>query len=405
MNKTILNDLAVFGGSPAFPEPLHVGRPNACHRERFLKRVNDLLDRRWLTNQGPFVTEFEQRVAEFLGVRHCVAMCNGTTALEIAIRAAGLSGEVIVPAFTFISTAHALKWQGVTPVFCDVDPRTHHIDPSRLEGLITERTTGVIGVHLWGRPCAVEALEEITRKRRLKLLFDAAHAFGNSHQGRRIGSFGDAEVFSFHATKFFHTLEGGAVVTNDDGLARVLRLMHNMGFSGYDQVVCAGTNAKMNEISAAMGLTMFESLEAILAINQRHYRHYERELSEIPGLQLMRYDEGERNNYQYIVLDIDEPKAGISRDQLVVILHKENVLARRYFYPGCHQMEPYRSDPFYGGLHLPVTDHLAGRLLILPTGEALQPDQVTGICRIIRWVMDHAPEIAQRLSKNTEGGK
>src|SRR6185369_4193577 len=218
-------DLAVLGGPREFAEPLHVGRPNIGDRGRLLSLINDMLDRRWLTNQGPLVQEFERRVAEHVGVEHCVAMCNGTVALEIAIRALGLTGEVILPSFTFIATAHALQWQEITPVFCDIDPHTHRLDPNRVESMITPRTSGIIGVHVWGRPCDVDALTEIAERRKLTLLFDAAHAFSSSRNGTMVGGFGAAEVFSFHATKFLNTGEGGAVVTNDDDLAQRMRLM------------------------------------------------------------------------------------------------------------------------------------------------------------------------------------
>src|SRR5438128_1354253 len=225
--KQEVDELAIFGDLPAFAEKLHVGRPNIGNRERLLARINDLLDRRWLTNDGPYVQQLERNLADFLGVKHCIAMCNGTVALEIAIRALGLSGEVIVPSFTFIATAHALQWQEITPVFCDIDPSIHNIDPHSVEQMITPRTSGISGVHLWGRACDVLALTEIARRRNLKLLFDASHGLGCSHHGRMVGSFGNAEVFSFHATKFVNTLEGGAVVTNDDDLATKIRLMKN----------------------------------------------------------------------------------------------------------------------------------------------------------------------------------
>ena len=195
-------DLAVLGGPRSFAEPLHVGRPNIGDRARLLERIGGILDRRWLSNQGPVVSEFEERVADYLGVKHCVAMCNATVALEIAIRALELTGEVIVPAFTFIATAHALQWQEITPVFCDIDPATHTLDPGWVERMITPRTTGIIGVHVWGRPCRIDALEAIARDNSLSLLFDAAHAFGASYKGGMLGGFGAAEVFSFHATKF-----------------------------------------------------------------------------------------------------------------------------------------------------------------------------------------------------------
>lgn len=248
--KKKLNDLAIFGGTPTFVDKLHVGRPNIGNRENLLSRINDILDRKWLTNNGIYVQEFERQIAEFVGVKHCIATCNATVALEIAIRAVGFTGEVIIPSFTFIATAHALKWQEIIPVFCDIDPHTHNIDPNKIVQSITPRTTGIIGVHLWGRPCNVEALSEIADTHNLKLMFDAAHAFGCSHQGRMIGSFGDAEVFSFHATKFLNTFEGGAIVTNSDELAEKIRLMTNFGFAGYDRVIYIGTNGKMNEVSA-----------------------------------------------------------------------------------------------------------------------------------------------------------
>jgi dTDP-4-amino-4,6-dideoxygalactose transaminase len=184
--KSTVSDLAYFGGDTTFDEPLHVGRPNIGNRQDFEKRLVDILDRHWLTNGGRYVTDFEKRIADIVGVEHCVAMCNATVALEIAIRALGLSGEVIVPSFTFIATAHALKWQGITPVFCDIDRSTYNIDPALVEQLITPRTTGLLPVHVFGRACDVEALQEIATRRGLKLLFDSAHAFGCSHgDGRR----------------------------------------------------------------------------------------------------------------------------------------------------------------------------------------------------------------------------
>src|SRR5919201_6342915 len=336
-------DLAVFGGAPAFEAKLHVGRPNMGDRRRLVARLDDILDRRWFTNDGCYVQEFERAIAEIVGVRHCIAMCNGTVALEILIRALGLSGDVILPSFTFVATAHALHWQGITPVFCDIDPHTHSIDSDKARKLITPRTTAIIGVHLWGRGCDVEALAALAQQHDLRLIFDAAHAFGCSYKGRMIGSFGDAEVFSFHATKFFNTFEGGAVVTNDDALAAKIRLMRNFGFAGYDNVAYIGTNGKMSEICAAMGLTGLENLEESIAINYHNYKEYQHELADVPGVHLLAYDERERCNYQYVVVEIDETVTGISRDKVMDILWSENVLARRYFYPGCHRMEPDRS--------------------------------------------------------------
>jgi dTDP-4-amino-4,6-dideoxygalactose transaminase len=397
--KYFLSELAIFGGEPSFSEALHVGRPNIGNRQRLLACINDILDRRWLTNSGPYVKAFERQVAEMVGVKHCIAMCNGTVALEIAIRALGLTGEVIVPSMTFIATAHALQWQEITPVFCDIDPESYTIDPDRVEEMITPYTTGIIGVHLWGRPCDVEALAEIARRRNLRLLYDAAHAFGCSYKGRMIGGFGDAEVLSFHATKFINTLEGGAVLTNDDDLATKIRLMKNFGFGGLDNVVYIGTNGKMNEVSAAMGLTSLESLDEFVAVNCRNYKLYQQKLAEIPGVRLLTYDETERNNYQYIVLEVDEAMTGVSRDQMAEILNAENVIARRYFYPGCHRMEPYRSYFPHAGLLLPETERALKRVLTLPTGTAIGPGEIHQICQIIRLVVANGREIQDRLQK------
>jgi dTDP-4-amino-4,6-dideoxygalactose transaminase len=390
--------LAIFGAPPTFPEPLHVGRPNIGDRGRLAGRFDALLDRRWLTNDGPCVQEFEQRIAEVIGVRHVVAMCNATIALEITARATGLAGEVIVPSFTFVATAHALQWQRITPVFCDIDPATHNIDPARVEELITPRTTGIVGVHVWGRPCDVEALEDIAARHGLQLLFDAAHAFGCTHRGRMIGGFGAAEVFSFHATKFLNSGEGGAVATNDDGLAARLRLMRNFGFSDYDDVSYVGTNGKMSELSAAMGLTSLESMDVFIAANRANHAAYADGLRHVPGVTVTRYDPGEQSNYQYVVLEVDRARAGLSRDELQRVMHAENVLARRYFHPGCHRMEPYRSYFPHAGLLLPETERLTDRVLSLPTGTAVGTADVAVVCDIIGRAVAAAPAVRERLA-------
>lgn len=401
VDKTTLSGLAIAGAPKAFDHILHVGRPNIGNRQRFLDRVNEALDRRWLSNAGRFVTEFERAVEQKLGVRHCVAMCNGTVALEIAIRALGLHGEVIVPSFTFIATAHALQWQEITPVFCDIDPRTHNMAAELVERMITPRTTGIIGVHLWGRPCDVGELETIAQRRGLALLFDASHAFGCSCQHRMIGSFGRAEVFSFHATKCLNTCEGGAVVTNDSDLAGRCRLMKNFGFKGYDRVTHIGTNGKMDELSAAMGLTVLEDFEAIVERNRRSYDHYSALLVGLPGVSPVRYDPAQVQNFQYVVAEIDEAAAGISRNDVLTVLLCENVLGRRYFYPGCHRMEPYKSLFPHAGLLLPETERLVERVLVLPAGDAVTQDEIALICRMIRTCIEQPREVRALLERNS----
>ena len=382
--KKHLNELAIFGGVPTFPEKLHVGRPNIGSKQVLLQRINDILDSKWLTNNGQFVQAFEQHIASLVGVKHCIATCNATTGLEIAIRACELTGEVIIPSFTFVATAHALKWVGIEPVFCDVDPDTHNIDPRKIESLITDKTTAIIGVHLWGRGCDVEALEDIARRYNLKLLFDAAHAFGCSHQQKMIGNFGDVEVFSFNATKFCNSFEGGAIVTNNSELAHKIRYMKNFGFSDYDCVDFIGTNGKMSEVSAAMGLTSLESIEDFINTNRENYHQYLQELSNIPGINLISYDKAEKCNYQYVIVEIDESITRINRDTIHQILWAENILVRRYFYPGCHQMKPLRSRIADMGLMLTNTRRLASRVLALPTGTAIGAKEISTICQIIR---------------------
>lgn len=390
--------LAVLGGKPRFPEHLHVGRPNIGSHERLLERLRQMLETRWLSNNGPFVQEFEQRLADFLGIRHCIAMCNGTVALEIAIRALDLKGEVIIPSFTFIATAHSLQWQEITPVFGDIDPRTHNLDPDRVEEMVTPKTTGIMGVHLWGRPCDTEILEALASRRKLRLLFDASHALGVTHRGRMIGQFGDCEVFSFHATKFMNTFEGGAVVTNNDELARKIRLMKNFGFAGYDNVIYIGTNGKMSEVAAAMGLTNLESIDDFVITNRRNHILYREGLAGLPGISLLSFEFSERNNFQYNVIEVNQGEAGLSRDELLKVLHAERVLARRYFWPGCHRMEPYRSHFPHAALVLPHTEAVARRVLVLPSGTAIGPGEIMGICDIIRTALDQATTVRTALS-------
>ena len=378
-------DLAINGAPPAFAEPLHVGRPNIGNREAFLALAGEILDNQWLTNNGPMVQEFEQRIAERVGVKHCVAMCNATIALEIAIRALGLSGEVIVPSWTFVATAHALYWQGITPVFADIDPDTHNLDPAAVRRMITPRTSGIIGVHLWGRAAPVDALQEIADEHGLKLMFDAAHAFGSSHKGQSIGSFGACEVFSFHATKAFNTMEGGAVTTNDDALADTMRLMRNFGFKGYDNVIHPGTNGKMIEMCAAMGLANLDGFDDVIEANRRNHAAYKQALAGIPGVEVLDYDPAERNSHHYIVLEIGDA-CGSSRDEVIAALQAENILARKYFWPGCHGMQPYRDLFPHAGLMLPNTRTLSERVVVLPNS----PDAIPVAEGLLRALMPAA---------------
>lgn len=390
--------LAIFGAKPAFTEQLHVGRPNIGDRRRFLARLNDILDRRWLTNRGEYVIELERRIAGLIGARNCILVTNGTIGLELLIRALGLRGEVIVPAFTFVATAHALQWQEITPVFADIDRETHCLDPRSVEAAITPRTTGIIGVHLWGRPCAIDELTALAKRHKLKLMFDAAHAFGCSYGKRMIGSFGEAEVFSFHATKIMHTFEGGAIVTDNDELAERLRLMQNFGFRGYDNVIYLGINGKMCEVSAAMGLTNLESLDQVIARNRANYRAYAKQFAGLPGVKLLPYDDRHRSNFQYVVALVGDDSP-LTRDELVAVLHAENIMARRYFHPGVHRMEPYRSQFPDAHRRLPRTEQVCREVLILPTGTSVNAKSVERICGVMRAALERAASVREQLAR------
>ena len=381
-----MNDTRLMGSarrSPAFATPLHVGRPNLGDRERLRSRIDTILDSHYLTNGGPFATEFERRVGETVGAGQCVLTTNATIGLELAIRALGLRGEVIVPSFTFIATVHVLAWLGLRPVFCDVDPQTYTIDPRAAEELVTTRTSAIFGVHVFGQPCDTAGLATVAAKHGLTLLYDAAHAFGCSHHGRPIGQFGQAEVFSFHATKFINSAEGGAIVTSDVELADRLRLMRNFGFSTYDTVSALGTNAKMNEVSAAIGLTNLESVADFIALNRRNHAQYSAALARVPGIKVGPPVSADERNYQYVVIEVDPDQAGVTRDELQLALHAENVLVRRYFHPGCHRSEPYRSmvDPDSWGLV--NTERISARVLCLPTGTQVGADDIDIVCEII----------------------
>jgi len=401
--KKHVSQLALLGGKPAFAEGLHVGRPNVprgAARARFMKRMTEILDRQWLTNHGPVVKEFEQEIARLTGVPHAIAVCNATQGLQVAAKACELTGEVIVPAFTFIATAHALNWIGLQPVFADVDSATHSMDPRQIEKLITPRTSAIVATHLWGRPCAVEQIEKIARWYELPVIYDAAHAFGCSHRGQMIGSFGSAEVFSFHATKFINSGEGGAITTNDDELAARIRRLVNFGFEGFDRVVDVGTNAKMSEAAAAMGLAGLEMIDEVIEINHKNYAAYQAGLAGLPGVRLLPNDEREARNHQYVVIEIEADRAGLSRDQLRDVLWAEGIMARRYFYPGCHRMEPYLTERAERHFHqvLPVTERLAESVLTLPTGTSVGADEIAVISQIIRLALKGAPEVILKLT-------
>ena len=394
--KQRVDDLAIVGGPPLFSEPLHVGRPNIGDRDRFFALLGRALDERRLTNDGPLLQEFEARIAAMTGARHAVAIVNATIGLQIAAKAVGLEGEVIVPSFTFIATPHALDWIGIAPVFGDIDPERLTLDPDALEGLIGPRTTGIMATHLWGRTCDTEALAALADRRGLRLVYDAAHAFGCDRDGRPVGTFGDAEVFSFHATKFVNAFEGCAITTDDDDVAQRARLLRNFGFDGPDRTVSTGTNGKMHEASAAMGLTSLDAIDAIVAVNKGNEALYQAGLEGIDGLVMLAPDDRGDCNAQHVVVRVDRDAAPLPRDLLAKVLRAENVRARRYFHPGCHRMAPYVDRPASAPVPLPHTERLADETLVLPTGTGISEPQIEALCELVRFAVENAPELRRR---------
>jgi len=393
-----MSDLAVFGGTPAFASPVHVAQLNLPDWDKVEHIFRDIFQRRYFANNGPLVRALDDAFAEHLCVDHAVCVANGTIGLMILARALELSGEVIVPAFTFPATVQALSWAGLTPVLCDVDVQTHMITPATVAPLLTECTAGILGVHLWGRACQPEALQGVAAQHGLSLFFDACHTVGCTHRGRPFGGFGAGEVFSFHATKIINGPEGGCVTTNDKRLADRLRTMRN--FSEAETFVSVPTrmNGKMSEAQAALALLSLDELPRNVAANKTRYHRYAAGLGDLPGVSLLRYPADEANNFQYVVVDIDEAAAGLQRDTLYSLLAAENVLCRRYFYPGVHRMHPYAEGSSARADDFPVTDRLCGRLLQLPTGQTVSLADVEQICDLLRTMIAHAEEITARYT-------
>lgn len=392
--KGAVEDLAVLGGEPAFAEPLHVGRPNIGDRGAILHGIEEALDTRWLSNGGAKLEAFEASLSERLGGLHCVATCNGTLALQIVLRALGVAGEVVLPSLTFVATAHAVAWERLTPVFADVEPGTLCMGPEQAAAQLGPDSGALLGVHLWGRCADVAGLERLGHERELPLIFDAAHALGSVLDGRPLSGYGDAAILSFHATKIANTFEGGAIVTRSAELAQRATTMRNFGFVDEDEVVGIGTNAKLSEVGAAMGLASLASLDDFLAVSRSNYAAYAAALREVPGVELLAFEPPESANCHHITIDVDVDVAGLDRDDLRTTLVTENVLARRYFHPGCHRTAPYADD---SPPALPVTERVLGRCLSLPTGTAVTSADIELVGEIVRHAVAGSDAVRRRL--------
>jgi dTDP-4-amino-4,6-dideoxygalactose transaminase len=372
---------AIAGGSPAFPEGLPLARPEVKDPDAVAEDIRRILKSGIFTN-GPYVREFERRTAEYLGVRHCVAVASCTTGLVLALRAMELSGDAVVPSFTFSATAHAVAWNGLRPVFADVDPETLTLSPDAAHHAVGVRTAAIVAVHTFGTPCDVEALASMARQNGLRLIFDAAHAFGSTRGDTHIGGFGDAEVFSLSPTKPLVAGEGGLIATNDDILAERCRIGRDYGNPGDYDCRFVGLNARMSEVHAAIGLSSFDDIEERILERNLLAERYRGLLEAIPGLSFPTVHSGDRSTYKDFTVLVDSDDFGMDATELAAALRAEKIDVRRYYAPPVHAQRAYKHLARSNG-HLPVTDSAAARVVTLPLWCGMTEAQQAGVAGAI----------------------
>jgi dTDP-4-amino-4,6-dideoxygalactose transaminase len=398
MTKTSPQKLAILGGPRALPGGLPFVHPRPPSLDRLKDGLASMLESGRLTNNGPYVQAFEAALARRLDVAHCVAMANATLSLMLVPWVWKLEGEVIVPSFTFSASVHALVWNRLTPVFVDIDPETLTVDPRAVEAAVSKDTSAIMSVNIFGTPPDLGELEAVAKRHRLRLLCDTAQGFGSTYGGRWPGSFGDAEVMSFHASKVLPTAEGGAVATNDAETARRLRLAINFGNPGSGDCELVGLNAKMSEWSALLGLAGLETIEENLAFRRSLRQKYQQRLSRVPGITMPRMPPGAtEHNGQNVAILVDSGEFGLTRDGLEKVLLAEGIECKKYFDPPVHRMRAYsgvraRLTP------LPHTDQVSSRVLCLPIHQRMTPADVEAICGIIEAAHAQAPEIARHVA-------
>ncbi|NMM00030.1 DegT/DnrJ/EryC1/StrS family aminotransferase [Paraburkholderia sp. RP-4-7] len=342
-----------------------VTQPYLPPLDEFLPYLEQIWERKWVTNNGPFHEMLEAQLCEYLGVEHLSLFSNGTLALITALQAMKITGEVITTPFSFVATTHALHWNGITPVFADIDPDTMNIDPTKIEAAITPKTTAILPVHVYGNPCAVEEIERIADNYGLRVLYDAAHAFGVKRHGRSVLEFGDMSVLSFHGTKVFNTFEGGAIICRDAKTKRRIDHLKNFGFVDEVTVVGPGINGKMNEVQAAFGLLQLKHIDHILAERARINERYRLAFQNVKGLRMLDVPPYCTRNYSYVPLRI-EREFPVSRDALYDEMRAQKIAARRYFYPLISEFPTYRGLPSASQANLPVATEISRQVLCLP---------------------------------------
>lgn len=361
-------------------KPILVTRSSMPPFEEFMEAVRPLWDSVWLTNFGVNHEKLKDELINYMQVPYVSLFVNGHSALELCIQAMGLTGEVITTPYTFVSTTHAIIRNGLTPVFCDIDPHDYTIDADQIESLITERTSAILPVHVYGNVCNIEKIEAVAAKHHLKVIYDAAHAFGEIYRGKGIGSCGDASMFSFHATKVFNTIEGGAVTTSSRELYEKLHRLKDFGIRDEETIDGVGANGKMNEFQAIMGLCNLKHLEEELAKRKAAVERYRYNLASVEGLQLNAVQENVRSNYAYFPV-VFQDAFGEDRNQVFKRLKRHNIFSRKYFYPLTSSL-----SCFEGRFHpedTPVALDVADRVLTLPMSACLTPDVVDHICEVI----------------------
>lgn len=349
--------------------------------DEYMNEIADMWESHWLTNMGPKHKQFQQKLQEYMNVDNIDLLTNGHMALELTLQAMNLQGEVITTPFTFASTTHAIIRNGLTPVFCDIDPVTFTIDTDKLESLVTDCTCAIMPVHVYGNICNIEEIERIAHKYELKVIYDAAHTFGETYKGQGIGSFGDASCFSFHATKVFNSIEGGAVCFKDKRLGNILYELKNFGIHGPEEVSAVGANAKMNEFCAAMGLCNLRHVDEEIAKRKKVVERYRSHLEGIEGLQLNVIQKDVEPNYAYFPVIFEEKQFGASRAEVFDKLAENGIGARKYFYPLTNTFSAFHGQ--FNVLETPVALHISQRVLTLPLYADLDLEDVDRICQII----------------------
>ena len=368
-----------------FSERIYVTRPVFPTIEEVTAKLQDIWAAQWLTNNGPQHSMLEKELTQFLKVPYLSLFNNGTIALMVACQSLRLSGEVITTPFTFAATPHVLSWNNITPIFCDIDAETMNIDADKIESMITPHTTAILAVHVFGTPCNVEKIQEVSDRYGLKVVYDAAHAFGVEIGNKGIGNFGDISMLSFHATKLYHTVEGGALVHKDKNLKQRIDLLKNFGIKNEEEIVMPGINGKLDEVRAAIGRIM---LNYVADENQRRmnlHKIYNEELSNVEGLKLMpNVAENVKRNYQYYVIRIDEKIFGRTRDEVYDEFKNYNVYTRKYFHPLCSDYTCYRQLNSARAENLPVANIVGKQVLSMPMYGELSEDAVRKICAILK---------------------